>query len=197
MRSKGFTLIEMLIVITVIAVLATALIVKLKWMEEVSRDTWRIAQMVTLSNALSSYYLDFEKYPNIAFSNAQDNPKHLVPKYLRDIPVDPNANMFMDDFQGFSMSSGNYVLMAGENNLEDMWKLMIIAKMETPRKANFAMEWAFENIQFDASNPDWDKIKNNICKTAFTKVASGAWLLSDTCDYEDADNLRYVILLSN
>jgi prepilin-type N-terminal cleavage/methylation domain-containing protein len=65
MRDKGFTLIEMLIVIAVIGVLAIAVLSAINPVEQMrkARDTRRRSNAAELLNALERYYATHEDYP--------------------------------------------------------------------------------------------------------------------------------------
>lgn len=65
MRRKGFTLIEMLIVIAVIGVLAVAVLSAINPIEQMrkARDTRRRSNAAELLNAVERYYATHEAYP--------------------------------------------------------------------------------------------------------------------------------------
>jgi general secretion pathway protein G len=60
---KGFTLIEMLIVIVIIGVLATALIPRLTQVQGRARDTARKTGLQQILTALVTYQSDYGQYP--------------------------------------------------------------------------------------------------------------------------------------
>jgi len=62
-NKKGFTLIEMLIVITIIAVLASLILVGMGGARARSRDSRRIADLHNVMNALELYYSLNGTYP--------------------------------------------------------------------------------------------------------------------------------------
>jgi prepilin-type N-terminal cleavage/methylation domain-containing protein len=64
--SKGFTLIELIIVIAVLAVLFTALLTTINPLEQFkkARDTDRKAALGQIQRALESYFQDHGKYPD-------------------------------------------------------------------------------------------------------------------------------------
>lgn len=66
MNKKGFTLIEMLIVIAVIGVLAVAVLSAINPVEQMrkARDTRRRSNAAELLNALERYYATNEEYPS-------------------------------------------------------------------------------------------------------------------------------------
>ena len=61
--SKGFTLLELLVVIGIIAALSTLAIVALNTARAKARDTKRMHDLRTISKALDMYYADYGYYP--------------------------------------------------------------------------------------------------------------------------------------
>ena len=62
-KKFGFTLVELLVVISIIGVLSAILMVNFVGTRERSRDTQRIQDLNSLRNALRLYYNDFQYYP--------------------------------------------------------------------------------------------------------------------------------------
>lgn len=60
---KWFTLIELMIVISIIWILGAALFPSMTWYIRRSRDATRVADMRKISNAIDAYYTDKESYP--------------------------------------------------------------------------------------------------------------------------------------
>jgi len=66
LSKKGFTLVELLVVISIIALLSTIAVVSLGSARAKARDTARIADMKQVSTALEQYYADQGGYPPVA-----------------------------------------------------------------------------------------------------------------------------------
>ncbi len=66
MKARGFTIIELLIVMAIIGMLASVVLVVFSGMQEKSRDTRRMEDMQQLRNALGLYYIDNNQYPVVA-----------------------------------------------------------------------------------------------------------------------------------
>lgn len=65
--SSGFTLIEMLVVISIIAVIVALSLPNYLGARERARDTKRKSELVQLKNALRLYYNDYNRYPDTDF----------------------------------------------------------------------------------------------------------------------------------
>lgn len=60
---KGFTLIELMVVIAVIAILSTIALIGLRAAQDAAKDTKKVASITGLQNALERYYGDYGSYP--------------------------------------------------------------------------------------------------------------------------------------
>ena len=81
-NKKGFTLVELMIVITVIAILATIGVMSFTRVQKQARDTKRKGDLRALYTALQAYYTENQfSYP--ASLSA------LTPTFIPNIPTDP------------------------------------------------------------------------------------------------------------
>lgn len=102
--TNGFTIVELLIVIIVIAILAAISVVAYRGIQERARDAQRAQDIKTITQALEAYYLDNGMYPygscttNCAINNGWSTTNDgswtnlanaLVPEYLSSLPSDP------------------------------------------------------------------------------------------------------------
>lgn len=62
-NNKGFTLVEMLVVIAIIGLLSSVVVVGLGGSRKKARDARRIADINSIRSALEVYYGKYEKYP--------------------------------------------------------------------------------------------------------------------------------------
>ena len=81
-RIRGFTLIEMLVVMTIIALLLTLAVPRYFHSLDYGRTTVQKQNVATIRDAIDKFYGDLGRYP--------DTLDELVTKrYLRHVPVDP------------------------------------------------------------------------------------------------------------
>jgi type II secretion system protein G len=108
-RARGFTLIELMVVVAIIGVLATIIMVGLGNARAKSRDSRRITDIKSIQLALANYYSDHGFYPlNIywssTFNNTATDPRNgLKGGYLATVPTDPGYTA------NCASSANNYV----------------------------------------------------------------------------------------
>ena len=81
-RQKGFTLIELIVVVTIIGILAAVAIANVKYAQQKAREAALRHDLSELRKAIDDYYADKQKYP-------QNLEELKTAKYLRNIPKDP------------------------------------------------------------------------------------------------------------
>jgi prepilin-type N-terminal cleavage/methylation domain-containing protein len=104
-KSKGFTIVELLIVIVVIAILATLVIVTFTGIQQKARDSKRETDIDALDSHLEAFYADNGYYPTItdmtSSSWVANNMKGLDPSAL----TDPKGTLIT----GNAPATGTYV----------------------------------------------------------------------------------------
>lgn len=88
---RAFTLIELLIVITIIGVLAVALIPKIAGAPGRARDAQRKTDLNTIAIGLEAYYADFGAYPTASSGDEVDALSISGYFNASDIPNDPQS----------------------------------------------------------------------------------------------------------
>lgn len=99
---RGFTLVELLVVIGIISILATILLLQLGTARSKSRDVKRIADVSQMRSAVEQYFDDNGTYPKFNDFGAAAN--NFSPKYVFPVPVDPLGPTTCTIYSG---SSGN------------------------------------------------------------------------------------------
>jgi general secretion pathway protein G len=82
MAKKGFTLIEVLIVVTLIGILVAIMIPQYKYSVLRAKEAVLKENLFQLRDAINKYYFDKKKYP----AALEDL---VTGRYLREIPLDP------------------------------------------------------------------------------------------------------------
>lgn len=80
-RRRGFTLIELIVVITIIGILAAIAVVQVRNAQRKAQETALADDLHELRKAIDNFYADKQRYPS--------DLNELVPNYLRKIPSDP------------------------------------------------------------------------------------------------------------
>lgn len=78
---RGFTLIELMVVVTIVGILAGIAMVQVKNMQRKARETALMDNLHQMRKAIDNFYADKQRFPG--------SLDELVPDYLRKIPPDP------------------------------------------------------------------------------------------------------------
>lgn len=104
--NKGFTLLELIIVIAIIGILATLGLTSFTGAQQKARDTKRKGDLKAIQNAVEQYFTDNGGYPDTGgawwgvcsdFGSHADTGvngyiPNLAPKYIQRLPHDPREN---------------------------------------------------------------------------------------------------------
>jgi len=98
----AFTLVEMLLVITIIGILAALVIPKMVGRSEQARQAAAHADLSSIKTALDAYEVDNGFYPKSLQDLIQppSNAKNWHGPYLDNLPVDPWGNPYVYAFPG-------------------------------------------------------------------------------------------------
>jgi prepilin-type N-terminal cleavage/methylation domain-containing protein len=94
-NNKGFTLMELLIVVAIIGLLASMILVGLSSFRSRGRDARRVADVKQVQNGLEIYYASQSKYPLVSYSSALDSWNNLGAAFkianigISQVPQDP------------------------------------------------------------------------------------------------------------
>ena len=93
-KERGFTLIELIVVVTIIGLLAGIAVANVKFAQRKAREAALMDNLATMRKAIDNFYADKQRYPN--------DLNELVPNYMRKVPKDPITNqsdweIVMDD----------------------------------------------------------------------------------------------------
>ncbi|MFH0818572.1 MAG: type II secretion system protein [Patescibacteria group bacterium] len=143
-KKNGFTIIELLIVVSIIALLITLSIVEYSSYTVKARDAQRLSSVEAIQNALALYYQDNGKYPASDLSGTYSsnygtwsdltNPISLASKlypYIELLPVDPINKL---------VGSINYLLYYDANSGDDFQTYGLMVAMESPSNYHYASD---------------------------------------------------------
>jgi len=143
-KVKAFTLVEMLIVVVIIGILASALIPRLTWAQARARDAARQWNLTQLATALNVYFSDNWSYPDgwLCVSDLRDD---LIPNYIKTIPTDPQRQRITYGTKPGGCTSWDYAYAWLTRNGAARAGMVVIANTESPGKKS---NWVLRNSDF-------------------------------------------------
>ena len=108
MSKKSFTLVELLVVVAIISILASALMVGLGGARKKARDARRISDLRTVQSSLEVYYAQNGIYPDVDGWNDLENKLTGIISQLPQDPLPGNPNYdytFCDGGQRYVMQA--------------------------------------------------------------------------------------------
>lgn len=114
-RRQGFTLVEMLLVLVILAVLAAIVIPKLSGRTQQAKETAAKSDISGYSLALDAYEVDTGAYPSSldALVNQPNNVQNWRGPYLKKIAPDPWGNDYIYTYPAKNSASGYDLMSVG------------------------------------------------------------------------------------
>jgi len=157
---RGFTLIELMIVIVILGILMGTILPRLSGAQGRARDTARIADLNSIAQAMELYYDDFGSYPGITgtalclgdddndgvvegagetASGANEALFNTFRTYFKgsSIPKPPQAGEVVALDNGSNDCNGGYLYLPLDSKGQDHNAYALLTNVEVPTKGNY------------------------------------------------------------
>ena len=104
--SRGFTLVELLIVISIIAILTGIIITGLTASKSKSRDAQRISDLNQIQLALEQYFDRCGQYPTDIYANQNCSAGVSFINFITNVPADPSTHVNYEYYTNASVNTG-------------------------------------------------------------------------------------------
>ena len=183
---KGFTLVEMLIVVVIIGILAAALLPRLMSAQASARDSARMSAIQQIATATAAYLQETGNYPT---SNEKGSTDNLLTKLVENgnvasLPQESKKNIANKVINGAPLVGKFGYAILPKNGIAS-GAIVFAAKVERAGSANYVLDTDATQISGDATNL---KLCNSVTKG---NPAVNSYTNAD-CKYVTEDQLYYV-----
>lgn len=194
---KGFTLVEMLIVVVIIGILAAALLPRLLSAQASARDSARMSALQQIATATAAYLQEKGDYPISGTNAKQWGTNDLLAKLIENgsvtsLPDEPQKNIQNEVIKDSNGKWKFTYAILKKNGIDD-GAIVFAAKMERAGNANYVYLSGTNGNQIGPNAQIGDSSKLFLCKKV-TKGSSTQVADADhqDCTYTEDSQLYYV-----